>query len=219
MATPRRPEEPKKMGFGGLVFLLLLLGGALWLMMLIFGWGPYSVAATATPPTPTQTGVLATTAPAQATATVTLMPTETAAPSATPTITPTATLEPMPFIPFGDPETLSSDLLLPNLGCNWLVIAGQVWDLRQEPVLGLTLHLFGELGGVAIDQQVVSGSALTYGESGFEFRLEGLVVASSDALFLQLVDTNGLPLSHAYSLQTFNDCQKNMILVNFKQVR
>jgi hypothetical protein len=225
MATPRRPEEPKKMGFGGLIFLLLILGGAAWLLMLIFGWGPYQVEGTATPPTPTQAQVAAgTTAPVQAnTATGTLVPTGTIPPSATATVTQTATAtatpEPMPFILFGDPDTIASTIFYPSSDCKWLFIGGQVVDLKNEPVLGLTLRLFGELGGVAIDQQVVSGSTETYGESGFEFRLEGLVVTSSDSLFLQLVDTNGLPLSNAYGLQTYEDCQKNMLIIKFQQVR
>ena len=203
------------MGFGGLIFILLILGGAIWLMMLVFGWGPYEVDATATP---SPTATLASSAVVQD-VTATLQPTELSTPSATATLTQTPTLEQMPFIPFGDPELLSSDLLLPNLGCDWLVIAGEVWDLKGEPVIGLTLHLFGEIGGVEVDQQVVSGSAITYGESGYEFRLEGLVVNSWDTLFLQLVDTNGLPLSNPYGLRTYDDCQKNMILVNLKQVR
>jgi len=33
------------------------------------------------------------------------------------------------------------------------------------------------------------------------------------------VDTNGLPLSHAYGLQTYEDCQKNMLIIKFQQVR
>jgi hypothetical protein len=203
------------MGFGGLIFILLILGGAIWLMMLVFGWGPYQVDATATP-SPTVT--LANSTPVQD-ATATLQPADTATPTVAATLTETPTLEPMPYILFGEPETITSDLLLPNLGCDWLVIAGQVWDLAGEPVVGLNLHLYGELDGVEIDQQVVSGSAVTYGESGYEFRLQGMVVNSSSRLFLQLVDTNGQPLSTAYGLRTYEDCQKNMILVNFKQVR
>ena len=203
------------MSFGGLIFILLILGGAGWLMMLVFGWGPYQVDATATP---SPTATLANYTPVQD-ATATLSPADTSTPTVAATLTETPTLEPMPYILFGEPETITSDLLLPNLGCDWLVIAGQVWDLAGEPVVGLTLHLSGELDGVEIDQQVDSGSAVTYGESGYEFRLQGLVVNSSDRLFLQLMDSNGLPLSTTYGLRTYEDCQKNMILVNFKQVR
>lgn len=210
------------MGFGGLFFLLLILGGAVWLMMLVFGWGPYATEKTETPsPTATE-GMAVTAGPAQMTSTVTLaQPTATTAPSATATMTPTVTPtdEPMPFNLFGDPDTSASVIFYPNLDCSWLIIGGQVVDLKNEPVLGLTLHLFGELGGVTIDQQVLSGSATIYGESGYEFRLEGLSVNSSDTLFLQLVDTNGLPLSQAYGLQTYDDCQKNMLIIKFQQVR
>ncbi len=210
------------MGFGGLFFILLILGGAVWLMMLVFGWGPYAAEVTATP-SPTATEALVeSTDPVQVSATATLEgPTATKAPTATVTLTPTATAtdEPMPFNLFGDPDTIASIIFYPNLDCNWLIIGGQVVDLKNEPVIGLTLHLFGELGGVTIDQQVLSGSATIYGESGYEFRLEGMVVNSSNTLFLQLVDANGRPLSQAYGLRTYEDCQKNMLIIKFQQVR
>ncbi len=72
---------------------------------------------------------------------------------------------------------------------------------------------------MTIDQQVLSGSATIYGESGYEFRLEGMAVNSSNTLFLQLVDANGRPLSQAYGLRTYEDCQKNMLIIKFQQVR
>jgi hypothetical protein len=128
-------------------------------------------------------------------------------------------LEPLPFILKGEPELLSSALIRPELDCDWLVIAGQVWDLQDTPLTGLTLHLSGDLNGEAIDRFTLTGSAPAYGESGYEFALEGLVVDSRDSLYIQLVDTNGLALSHPYGLDTFNNCQMNLILVNFKQVR
>jgi hypothetical protein len=114
---------------------------------------------------------------------------------------------------------MSSNLIRPSLGCEWLIIAGQVWDLQDAPLKGLTLHLYGELAGYTIDRYSLTGSAPDYGESGYEFLLENLVVNSQEALFIQLVDSNGIPFSHPYALETFNDCQKNLILVNFKQVR
>lgn len=217
MATPRRPEPPTKIGFGGIFFTILLLGGIIWLLMLIFGWGPYKLEEGTI--TPTITGTLPTSGPNTATSTMTDVPTATQTQTIVPTVTQTPTLEPLPFTLFGEPETWSSDLLRPQLGCDWLVIAGQVWDLKGEPVTGLTLHLYGELAGYTIDRFMITGSATTYGESGYEFALEGMVFDSSDSLYIQLVDTNGLALSHAYAIQTYEDCQQNLILVNFKQVR
>ncbi len=114
---------------------------------------------------------------------------------------------------------MSSALIRPSLGCDWLVIAGQVWNLQDAPVKGLSLHLFGELDGYAIDRLSLTGSAPDYGQSGYEFQLENLTVDSQDTLFIQLFDANGNAISHPYGLETFNDCQKNLILVNFKQVR
>jgi hypothetical protein len=217
MATPRRPEPPKKIGFGGVFVTFLVLGGIVWLLMLVFGWGPYKPAEGTV--TPTLTGTLPALAETTLTPTETPVPTTTTTQTTMPTITDTPTLEPLPFTLFGEPETWSSDLLRPQLGCDWLVIAGQVWDLKGESVIGLTLHLYGELAGNSIDKYMITGSATTYGESGYEFALDGMVVDSTYSLYIQLVDTNGLALSHPYAIQTYEDCQQNLILVNFKQVR
>jgi len=219
MATPRSPRPPKRGGFLGFLFIIGFLGGIAWLMMFIFGLGPYS-----TPSQPTETptlNVILAPSPSSpsATQTLTSVPTSTPTPTLTPTITQTPTLELRPFILMGEPETMSSALIRPQLGCEWLVIAGQVWDLQDAPVTGLTLHLYGELDGYTIDRFILTGSATDYGESGYEFALENMLVDSEDSLFIQLVDTNALPLSHPYALQTFDDCQRNLILVNFKQVR
>jgi len=223
MATPRRPEPPSKMGFLGFILILGILAGLVWLLMLIFGWGPYQADA----PTPTSTQIVIQTT--ENTLTPSLTVTHTISPSNTATLTqtltptltftPEPTPEPMPFQLKGEPEAMSSDLIRPGLGCDWLVIAGQVWDLQEAPVTDLSLHLYGELGGYQIDMVIMTGSALAYGESGFEFTLENLVIDSVDSLFIQLVDTNGIPLSEPYPIQTYDDCQKNLILVNFHQVR
>ena len=223
MATPRRPQPPKKTSFFGVVFLIGIMGGVIWLAMLIFGWGPYT--SEVINPTPSLTAISiftsgSTVTPSQTTTQIAddiLTPTLTM--TFTPTVTPSPTLELMPFILIGEPEYMSSALLRPSLGCEWLIIAGQVWDLQDAPVQGLTMHLYGELGEYAIDRYALTGSATTYGESGYEFTLENLLINSQDSLFIQLVDSNGIPFSHPYALETFNDCQKNLILVNFKQVR
>lgn len=219
MATPRRPQPPKKSGFLAVLFVFGIFGGLVWLMMLIFGWGPYTTDEMKPSPTSISLIGLGNTPTLSPTERLTATSTITITPSLTPSVTPSPTLELLPFVLIGEPETMSSALLRPSLGCEWLIIAGQVWDLQDAPVLGLTLHLYGELDGFAIDQYALTGSATDYGESGYEFTLENLVVASQDALFIQLVDTNGIPFSHPYALETFNDCQKNLILVNFKQVR
>lgn len=221
MATPRRPQEPRKSNTLAVIFAIGILGGAIWLIMLIFGLGPYAIEPVRTTRTLTPTDILisgVTQAPAGLiTSTPTLTPTF--APEITPTATPSPTLALLPYILIGEPEYMSSALIRPSLGCDWLVIAGQVWNLQDAPVKGLSLHLFGELDGYAIDRLSLTGSAPDYGQSGYEFQLENLTVDSQDTLFIQLFDANGNAISHPYGLETFNDCQKNLILVNFKQVR
>lgn len=221
MATPRRPQQPKKSGFLATVFVVGILGGLVWLVMLIFGIGPYAVDEVK----PTADATLIAILPPNTeitlvpTITQTLAATDTLVPVLTPTVTASATPEAYPFILIGEPESMSSDLLRPSLGCGWLVIAGQVWDLQDAAVKGFSVQLFGELEGFLIDQFSVTGSAPVYGESGYEFLLQNLVVNSQNSLFIQLEDENGVPYSLPYALETFNDCQKNLILVNFKQVR
>ena len=221
MATPRRPQPPKKSGFLAFVFVFGIMGGLVWLGMLVFGLGPYAIDAPNSTLTPTSILIVPPEIDITFTPSITQTSTTTptSAPTLTPTFTPSPTVELLPFILSGDPETISSDYFRPSLGCDWLVIAGQVWDLQDAPVKGLTLHLYGELEGFTIDRFSLSGSTPDYGESGYEFLLEKLVVDSQDALFIQLVDANGIPFSHPYAIDTFNDCQQNLILVNFKQVR
>jgi len=219
MATPRQPEPPNRVGFTGFIFFMGVLGGLVWLLMLIFGWGPYQSGDQAITPTQLSAGI--TFEVPTPTFSPMASPSETIVPSLTPTFTPTATPELFPFVLDSEPEPVPSVMIRPRLGCDFLIIAGQVWDLEGDPVTGLTLHLYGELGGFTIDRYVLTGAenAVAYGESGYEFALEGLVVDSENTLFIQLVDTNDLPLSLPYTLQTFEDCQRNLILVNFKQVR
>lgn len=221
MATPRKSQPPKKSGCLPIVFIFGITGGLIWLMMLIMGWGPYTVDEDHTTPTQTLISVIVLRGTPTATPTSAFTATTTPTGSSTqaPTLTPSPIPELMPFILIGEQENLSSALIRPGLGCDTLIIAGQVWDLQDAPIKGLQLHLSGALGGFLIDSFAVSGSATNYGESGYEFTLDNLRIPSDDTLFLQLLDAIGNPLSHPFSIQTFNDCQKNLILINFKQVR
>ena len=56
MATPRQPQQRKKGGgVGGFIFMMVILAGAVWLMMLIFGWGPYNTGEENLTPTASET--------------------------------------------------------------------------------------------------------------------------------------------------------------------
>jgi len=219
MASPRRQEPPEKGNFLGIIIFVAIVAGLIWLALFLFNIGPYQANEAEITATLTDIPAVAPSITNTLTQTLTLQPTLTLTATQVPTITPSPTLEARPFVQDGAQEAMNIELIRPQLNCDWLVIAGQVWDLQGDPIPGLTLHLFGEINGHYFDQVRVSGSAPAYGESGYEFALEGMVADSQGSLSIQLEDTNGLPLSHPYTIETYNDCQRNLILVNFKKVR
>jgi hypothetical protein len=65
----------------------------------------------------------------------------------------------------------------------------------------------------------ISGTAPQYGQAGYEFKLADQPIDSVQSLYVQLLDQADLPLSEKYYFDTFNDCEKNLVLINFKQIR
>jgi hypothetical protein len=114
---------------------------------------------------------------------------------------------PVGFPNFTDPES----------GCNWLGIAGQVFDLDGNPIPGLIIKIEGTLEGNDILLYAVTGGALTVGPGGYLAKLADLPVASQDALFLQVLNISGDELTPPIQVKTYSDCQRNLILVNVKE--
>jgi hypothetical protein len=183
------------------------------------------------PPTWTPPGTPTVTNTRPPSETPTETPTET--PRPTGTLTPTVTLTPsktQTFTPTGPTPTPSRTLspfnyLMQNghptymqnwantAGCSWLGIAGQVFDLSGRSVQGLYVHLEG--GGLNVDAP--TGAKPAYGPSGYELYLTDHVVNTTDIYKVQLRDSAGKALSDWYLVPTFQDCAKNLILVNFEQ--
>ena len=104
----------------------------------------------------------------------------------------------------------------PEFSCAWAGIGGTVVDTNSSPIVGQVIVLRGILDGKTIEMQTVSGINKEYGPSGFEFVLGNAPIAST-ALYVQLVDLNGLPLSEKISVPTSAECAKNLVLVRFKK--
>jgi hypothetical protein len=68
-----------------------------------------------------------------------------------------------------------------------------------------------------VAQQTVTGINKEYGPSGFEFVLGSAPIQTKNALYVQLVDLQTLPLSDQISVSTSSDCAKNLVLVRFKK--
>jgi hypothetical protein len=99
-------------------------------------------------------------------------------------------------------------------------VGGQVVDMNGAPVTGLIIRLGGDLPGIKIPDHFITltGVAINYGRSGYEFKLADKPVASKKSLWLQLVNQAGGPLSDKLFFDTYDDCEKNLIIIDFKQV-
>ena len=159
------------------------------------------------------------------------LPTHTTEPSAVPTDTLVPSVSPLPKTPQptsaggmpyvllqGDPKAIPNIGQL-SAGCNWAGVAGQAFGMDTAPVVGLFVKLGGTWNGKTVDLLGMTGTATQYGMGGYEFTLGERPLASQGDLWVQLVDQAMLPLSEKIYFDTYADCNKNLILINFKQVR
>jgi hypothetical protein len=146
-------------------------------------------------------------------------PTLTPSPTETPTPGPSPTSTIHSAYPYIVDTTLvlSSDTFHSGEGCK-LWLGGQAVGLRRDPTVGITVQLGGYLGKT-ISQFSLTGTALQYGPAGYEFTILDETRPSKQALWVQLLDQTGVPLSARVFFDTEEDCQKNLILINFRQVR
>jgi len=234
VVTP--PPPTKKKGSGCLLNLLsgILVVGTLVVTLLfgiIFlnpqsGINPYppptipAVVLTNTP-TPTPKGLLpATWTPTSSpTATLTPTPTSTDTPQPTDTPVPTADLEVGTTftIQEGSPS-YEVNTFHPDAGCDWLGVAGQIFDQDGAPVSGILVESGGMLGEIELSGLTLSGMAPAYGEGGYEITLGNAPADSDGEIWIQLLDQANLPLSEKVIFQTFNSCDSNLVKINFVQV-
>jgi hypothetical protein len=151
-------------------------------------------------------------------------PTATLAPPRTPTATPeevseeeldpTPTLTPAYTLQEGSPVTLPN-FNHPEAGCNWLGVAGQVFNKAGEEVLGLTVLVGDDQSPGEEPNQAFTGDALAYGLGGFEIQISEAAFDSSARFWIQVFDAQSAPLTARHHFSTYADCEKNLILVNF----
>lgn len=164
----------------------------------------------------------------QPTITPTLRSTFTPIPSETPLVLYTETFTPEPPTATATPQMpfeatvqkISSTIIHPDTACNWLGVGGTVEDITNSPLWGVQVRLQGTLVGKTVDQIVISGISQVYGRSGFEFLLgEAPLPSDGESLYIRLFDQAGLPLSDEIRFSTSGNCEENLILIRFKQVR
>lgn len=185
---------------------------------------------TLVPPTWTPIGLPATWTPTltvEPTLTDTPHPTFTLEPSATLFSLATATLAVPPTKtpkPTGVPYTFTtnyydSTTFRPDTSCSMMLVAGQTLDAGNNPVTGLIVKMGGSLPGKVFNPPslVLTGTSTAYGPSGFEFNPGVAPVATTKALWVQLFDQSGSPISTQVFLTTYTDCKKNLIFIRFQQ--
>lgn len=125
-----------------------------------------------------------------------------------------------PYEMEGAPVAMANTVFHPGDSCDWQGVAGRVVDLQGKPVVGVLIRLTGYFDGRTIDMNTLTGGAAAwYGESGYEFILGYKPLDSNGTLAVQLVDQALMPISGRVIFNTYTDCSKNLILINFKQVR
>jgi len=191
-----------------LLFILTGVVAALYVALFFFpGLVPVPLRPSALGPTTSATPIPPQTAASLApnAPTPTITPTPTATETGTPTSTPT---------PSRYPYTVQRGYPIYSAypgGCNWMGFAGEVFDLEGKPVIDLIVHIGGA------DHLVLSGSSQEFGIKGWVDKVADRPASSRGFYTVQLQDAVGNPLSDAISLETFNDCKRNLVTLNFVQ--
>ena len=184
---------------------------------------PPTLPATLGPPTPTNTPAIR--LPTEIPPTSTPRPLPSVAPSAT------ATLE-APVTPEGSPpataetgaqfelQTGSPTYIPDERGCEHMGVGGKVYDLQGAPIVGLAVRVSGELDGAPFGPlDTLTGSAADrFGFGGYYFELSVTPTASEDTLLVQVLDSSsGLELSEQIALTTYDNCEQNLVFINWAQ--
>jgi len=149
--------------------------------------------------------------------TKTSTPTKTPIPTSTSTPTKTATAIVMQYEVQPNSPVYMQNFAHPELGCNWLGVAGQVFDKSGTPVKNLVIVVEGTLNNKPVELLgLTSGSlASDYGIAPYEIQIASQVVASEAALMVTVYDLSGNMLSLPVAFNTYSDCTKNLVIVNF----
>jgi len=151
------------------------------------------------------------------TATSTLLP-----PTATSTPAPTATGGAAPAVPTNTPSAFAFTLQNETLayipytgteGCDYLAIAGQIFDANGDPLTGIPVVVEGD--EFFQGQLAFSGNAPEYGPSGYEVYLNDSPYEGE--FTVKLVSETGFALSEEVVVRTHDSCDENVVIVNFVQ--
>jgi hypothetical protein len=107
-----------------------------------------------------------------------------------------------------------------ELGCDWLGVAGQIFSSGGQVQKNIIIRAGGEIAGTPVVEDMTMPLAepetdLAYGPGGYELTLASSPSDTESTAWVQLFSLEGDPLSEKIFLTTYNDCQKNLLLMNF----
>ncbi len=135
---------------------------------------------------------------------------------------PTSTETPFPYqLQVMNPHYLGN-FTHPELGCNWMGIGGQIFNREGVVQKNIIIKVGGELAGSPIVEEMTMPLAepeidIAYGPGGYELTLANAPVESDSTVWIQLFSLEGIPLSEQIYMITYDDCQKNLLLMNFTE--
>ncbi len=149
------------------------------------------------------------------TATVTITPFG----AATDTPGPTNTPGPMSFgLQSGDPQAIPARVYHPGIGCTFMGVSGQALDVRNNAVEGMVVQLGGTIEGRTFATLTTLTGMVLSGDGRYEFTIADHPIASKHTLWVQLLDQSGLiAMSEKIYFDTYDDCERNLIIVSFRQ--
>ena len=169
-----------------------------------------AVLATETPvPTPTSIPTLVPTNTNVPPTAIVVLPELTIAPTATAVVEPASVYN---YVLQEGSIGHTSQFAYPELGCGWLGVAGTVFDVQGNAAEDLIVHVEGPDG---FSKDALIGTKTEFGPAGYEVTLASAPVATDMLYTVQLLDIFGNPVSDSYPVTTFDDCDRNLILVNF----
>ncbi|MBG0770921.1 MAG: hypothetical protein H0S82_04390, partial [Anaerolineaceae bacterium] len=132
-----------------------------------------------------------------------------------PTPEPTATPDPTPYVlQDGNPLYLAN-FVHTSAGCDWLGVAGQVFDANGEPIPDLFIVAGQDSVSESNQWAARTGLSINYGPGGYEIQLSNQSTATTQDYWVQVVNQSGAVLSDRVYFDTFEDCTRNLVLINF----
>jgi hypothetical protein len=118
----------------------------------------------------------------------------------------------------GDPQAIPARVYHPGIGCNFMGISGQALDVRNNAVEGMVVQLGGTLEGRLFETQFTLTGLVVSSDGRYEFTIADHPIVSKQTLWVQLLDQSGLiAMSDKITFDTYDDCERNLIIINFRQ--